>query len=199
MKSKWTADQIPSQAGRRVIITGANSGIGFHTALELARRGAEIILPARSESKAHSAMTRIQLEIPDAKLIPEILDLADLSSVRAFAGRVAERFPGRSIDLLINNAAVMAIPTRELTVNGFERQFATNYLGPFALTALLFPHLKGSRGTRIVTVEAAQPTMARSISLISNRSARTGGCRCMVHIPSPNLPISSFRSNSRGG
>jgi NAD(P)-dependent dehydrogenase (short-subunit alcohol dehydrogenase family) len=152
MKSKWTADQIPSQAGRRVIITGANSGIGFHTALELARRGAEIVIPARSESKAQSAMTRIQLEVPDAKLLPEILDLADLSSVRAFTERIADYSPGRSIDLLINNAAVMAIPTRELTVDGFERQFATNYLGPFALTALLFPHLKGSRGTRIVTV-----------------------------------------------
>ncbi len=152
MKTKWTADEISSQAGRRVIITGGNSGIGFHAALELARRGAEVVLPARSESKAQDAITRIRREVPDATVNPEILDLADLSSVRTFAGRVAERFPGASIDLLINNAGVMALPARELTVDGFERQFATNYLGPFALTALLFPHLKPARGTRIVTV-----------------------------------------------
>jgi NAD(P)-dependent dehydrogenase (short-subunit alcohol dehydrogenase family) len=81
-----------------------------------------------------------------------VLDLASLTSVREFAGWYAERFPGESLDLLINNAGVMAVPTRELTVDGYERQFATNYLGPFALTALLFPHLKRRVGTRVVTV-----------------------------------------------
>jgi len=155
MKIKWTADKIPSQAGRRVIITGANSGIGFHTALELARRGGEIILPARSESKARSAITRIRAEVPDASLVPEIVDLADLGSVRAFAARITRSFPGASIDLLINNAGVMAVPTRELTADGFERQFATNYLGPFLLTSLLFSHLKPTVGTRIVTVASS--------------------------------------------
>jgi NAD(P)-dependent dehydrogenase (short-subunit alcohol dehydrogenase family) len=154
MNTKWTADKIPSQAGRRVIITGANSGIGFHTALELARRGAEVILPTRSDTKAKDAISRIRREVSGAKVIPDILDLGDLSSVRAFAGRVAERFHGSSIDLLINNAGVMALPKRELTVDGFERQVATNYLGPFVLTALLFPHLKPVRGTRIVTVSS---------------------------------------------
>jgi NAD(P)-dependent dehydrogenase (short-subunit alcohol dehydrogenase family) len=154
MNAKWTADKIPFQAGRRVIITGANSGIGFNTALELARRGAEVILPARSDAKAKDAISRIRREVPGANVIPDILDLGDLSSVRAFAGRIAERFPGSSIDLLINNAGVMALPTRELTVDGFERQVATNYLGPFALTALLFPRLKAVRGTRIATVSS---------------------------------------------
>ncbi len=154
MKTKWTASSISSQQGRRVLITGANSGIGWVAALELARRGAEVIIPARTQAKAEDAVARICAEVPNAKLIPEILDLADLSSVRAFAARVVERFPGQSLDLLINNAGVMAVPTRELTVDGYERQFATNYLGPFALTALLFASIKPQPGSRIVTVSS---------------------------------------------
>ncbi len=152
MKTEWTTKDIPSQAGRRVLITGANSGIGWEAALELARRGAEIILPARTEAKADDAIARIRAQVPGAQLIPEILDLADLSSVHAFTRRVAEMYPGQSLDLLINNAGVMAVPTRELTVDGYERQFATNYLGPFALTALLFWSIKPQPGSRIVTV-----------------------------------------------
>ena len=113
MNTAWTAQQIPSQQGRRVLITGANSGIGFEAALELARHGAEIILPARTEAKADAAIARIRAQVPSAKLIPEILDLADLRSVHSFAQRVVEMFPGRSLDLLINNAGVMAVPTRD--------------------------------------------------------------------------------------
>ena len=79
MKTEWTTKDIPSQAGRRVLITGANSGIGWEAALELARRGAEIILPARTEAKADDAIARIRAQVPNAKLIPEILDLADLN------------------------------------------------------------------------------------------------------------------------
>jgi NAD(P)-dependent dehydrogenase (short-subunit alcohol dehydrogenase family) len=154
MKIQWTAQNIPSQQGRRVLITGANSGIGWEAALELARRGAEIILPARTEAKADDAIARIRAQVPNASLIPEILDLADLKSVHAFAQRVAEMFPGQSLDLLINNAGVMAVPTRELTVDGYERQFATNYLGPFALTALLFWSIKPQPGSRVVTVSS---------------------------------------------
>src|ERR1700683_2983880 len=93
---KFTANNIPSQQGRRVLITGANSGIGWEAALELARRGAEIILPARTEAKADDAIARIRAQVPNASLIPEILDLADLKSVHAFAQRVAEMFPGQS-------------------------------------------------------------------------------------------------------
>jgi NAD(P)-dependent dehydrogenase (short-subunit alcohol dehydrogenase family) len=154
MNTFCTASNIPSQQGRRVVITGANSGIGFHTALELARHGAEVILPARTQAKAQDAVVRIHAEVPDAKVLAEILDLADQSSVRAFAARTIERFPGHSLDLLINNAGVMAIPKREVTVDGFERQFATNYLGPFALTALLLPSIKPQPGSRIVTVSS---------------------------------------------
>jgi len=161
MKTEWTTKDIPSQAGRRVLITGANSGIGWEAALELARRGAEIILPARTEAKANDAIARIRAQVPNAKLIPEVLDLADLKSVHAFAKRVAEMFPGQSLDLLINNAGVMAVPTRELTVDGYERQFATNYLGPFALTALLFWSIKPQPGSRIVTLASGVTNTAK--------------------------------------
>ena len=150
MKTKWTSGNIASQAGRRVLITGGNSGIGFETALELARKGAELILPARTKVKAEDAVARILQQVPQARLYPEILDLAEQSSIRAFARRVVERFPGQSLDLLINNAGVMALPKREVTVDGFERQFATNYLGPFALTALLLPSIKAKAGSRVV-------------------------------------------------
>jgi len=161
MKTEWTTNDIPSQAGRRVLITGANSGIGWEAALELARHGAEIILPARTEAKANEAVARIRAQVPNASLIPEILDLADLKSVHAFARRVAEMFPGQSLDLLINNAGVMAVPTRELTVDGYERQFATNYLGPFALTALLFWSIKPQPGSRIVTLASGVTNTAK--------------------------------------
>ena len=151
-RQRFSASDIPPQGGRRVLITGANSGIGSEAALELARNGAEVILPARSPQKANDAITRIRHSVPGAKLIPGLLDLASLASVRAFAAFTAGNFPGPSLDLLINNAGVMAIPQRELTVDGYERQFATNYLGPFLLTALIYPHLKKQPGTRIVTV-----------------------------------------------
>ena len=161
MKTNWTAQSIPSPQGRRVLITGANSGIGFHTALELARRGAEIILPARTREKANAAIAAIRHEVPDAQLVPEVLDLSELSSVRAFAERILALYPQPSIDLLINNAGVMAIPQRELTPDGYERQFATNYLGPFALTALLFRTIKPQPGSRIVIVSSSAGNMGK--------------------------------------
>jgi NAD(P)-dependent dehydrogenase (short-subunit alcohol dehydrogenase family) len=155
MKTNWTTANIPSQVGRRALITGSNSGIGFETALALARRGAEVILPARTQAKADDAAARILEQVPGAQLYPEILDLAVQASVHAFANRMMERFPGQSLDLLINNAGVMALPTREITEDRFERQFATNYLGPFALTGLLLPSMKQSAGSRVVTVASA--------------------------------------------
>lgn len=161
MKTEWTANNIPSQAGRRVVITGANSGIGFEAALQLALRGAEIILPARSQSKADDAAARISRAVPSAQITTAILDLSSLTSVRTFAAWFTAHAPGQSIDLLINNAGVMAIPQRELTEDGYERQFATNFLGPFALTALLYPHIRQQLGSRIVTVSSSVTKMAK--------------------------------------
>lgn len=109
-------------------------------------------MPARTQAKAEEAMRRIRKEVPAASLIPDILDLADLDSVRTFAERFLERSDSASLNLLINNAGVYALGTRQVTPDGFERQFATNYLGPFALTALLFPSIKRRLGSRVVTV-----------------------------------------------
>jgi NAD(P)-dependent dehydrogenase (short-subunit alcohol dehydrogenase family) len=149
-----TIDSIPAQTNRRILITGANSGIGYETAQILAAKGAEIILPARSLDKANDAATRIRRDHPSATIVPAILDLASLASVREFAAWYAAKYPGQSLDVLINNAGVMGIPKRELTPDGFERQFATNFLGPFALTALLYPHLRQQPGTRVVIVSS---------------------------------------------
>ncbi len=149
-KRKWTADDVPSQAGQRVVITGANSGIGFCAALELARAGSEVILPARTAAKAEEAVARIRNEVPNAKVEAELLDLADLKSVRAFAARASVK----PLNLLVNNAGVMALPQREVTVDGFERQFGTNFLGPFALTGLLLPALLRTSDARVVTISS---------------------------------------------
>ncbi len=119
------------------------------------------MLPARSMAKAKDAADRIRREIPSASLVPSVLDLASLASVREFASWFSEKYPGPSIDLLINNAGVMAIPRRELTVDGFERQFATNFLGPFALTALLYPHVQQQEGNRIVIVSSSVTKWAK--------------------------------------
>jgi NAD(P)-dependent dehydrogenase (short-subunit alcohol dehydrogenase family) len=173
-RRRWTTSDIPPQTGRRALVTGANSGIGFHTALELARKGAEIIMPARTQAKAEEAIRRIRKEVPAAKLIPDILDLVDLGSVHAFAERFLKRFASASLDLLINNAVVYALGTRQVTADGFERQFATNYIGPFALTALLFPSIKRTQGSRVVTVASIYSKSGRMDfdNLQSERSYR---------------------------
>lgn len=156
MKNSWTTADIPPQNNKLALVTGANSGIGWHTALELARAGAEVILAARTQAKGAAAIARIRQCLPQARVRAEILDLADLSSVRALAGRLNAR---PKLDLLINNAGVMAIPRRETTANGFERQFGTNYLGPFALTALVFPALLRAPEPRITFVSSGAASM----------------------------------------
>jgi NAD(P)-dependent dehydrogenase (short-subunit alcohol dehydrogenase family) len=156
--AKWTVAEIPSQAGRLAVVTGANSGIGWHTALELARAGGEVVLAARSEAKGSEAVARIRQQLPAAKVRAEILDLADLASVRAFAGRL-ESEP--KIDLLVNNAGVMAVPTRQVTRDSFELQLGTNFLGPFALTALLLPALSRAPAPRVTTVSSGAAGMGK--------------------------------------
>jgi NAD(P)-dependent dehydrogenase (short-subunit alcohol dehydrogenase family) len=141
-----------------VAITGANSGIGWHAALELARAGAEVILAARSAAKAEDAAARIRHEVADATLRAETVDLADLGSVRALGGRLGE-LP--RLDLLINNAGVMNVPTRQLTKDGFELQFGTNFLGPFALTVRLLPLLLAAPNPRVATMSSGTASYGR--------------------------------------
>jgi NAD(P)-dependent dehydrogenase (short-subunit alcohol dehydrogenase family) len=142
---------MPDQSGRTAIVTGANSGLGLSTARELARAGADVWLAGRSEEKLTGAMHAIRKHVPSAELTIGVLDLADLGSVRAFA----ESFTagGRPLDLLINNAGIMAAP-RRLTRDGFESQFGTNHLGHFALTGLLLEALLRTPAPRVVTVSS---------------------------------------------
>jgi NAD(P)-dependent dehydrogenase (short-subunit alcohol dehydrogenase family) len=156
--NEWTPKDIPSQAGRFSVVTGANSGIGWHTALELARAGSEVVLAARSEEKGHDAVERLIAEAPGAKVRFERLDLADLASVRAFAGRIGSE---PKLDLLVNNAGVMAVPKRQVTRDGFELQLGTNFLGPFALTALLMPVLARSTTPRVATVSSGAANLGK--------------------------------------
>ncbi len=146
---KWTAAQIPSQQGKTALVTGANSGIGYQAALELARHGAHVLLGVRTRAKGEQALEQLRVESPGASAEVVELDMASLASVRRFAQGFA-----RGLDVLVNNAGVMALPTRELTADGFERQFGTNHLGHFALTGLLMPHLLRSPAARVVTVSS---------------------------------------------
>ncbi|WAP55888.1 oxidoreductase [Streptomyces sp. S465] len=146
----WTASDIPDQTGRTAVVTGANSGLGYITARELARRGAQVVLACRSESRGAEAAERIRAQAPGANVRVAPLDLADLASVRAFAAE----HKGDRLDLLINNAGVMALPYRR-TADGFETQFGVNHLGHFALTGLLLPKLlEAGPGARVVTVSS---------------------------------------------
>lgn len=143
----WTTRDIPDQTGRLAVITGANSGTGYETALELARKGAEVVLAVRDVNRGEAAAKRIRREVPKARLRVEALDLASQASVAAFAERMLA--DGAPIPMLINNAGVMALPTRRESVDGHELQWATNYLGHFALTARLMPLLKAGKARTV--------------------------------------------------
>jgi NAD(P)-dependent dehydrogenase (short-subunit alcohol dehydrogenase family) len=147
---KWTVQQIPTQTGKTALVTGANSGIGYQAALELARHGAHVLLGCRNAAKGLAALERLQREALGASAEVVELDMASLASIRAFASGFAAR--GIAMDLLINNAGVMALPKREITVDGYERQFGTNHLGHFALTGLVMPQLLAAPAPRVVTV-----------------------------------------------
>ena len=135
----WTTNDIPDLSGRLAIVTGATGGLGLQTALVLAGKGAEVVLAARNPDKGTEAERLIRSRHPKAAVRFDLLDLASLASVRAFAeGHLAA---GRPIDILIDNAGVMALPTRQTTVDGFEMQFGTNYLSHFALVGRLLPLL----------------------------------------------------------
>ncbi|MEV0438477.1 oxidoreductase [Streptomyces spectabilis] len=148
----WTAADIPDLTGREAVVTGANSGLGYCTARELARRGARVVLACRSETRGAEALDRLTSEVPSADAVVHRLDLGDLGSVREFAER-ADRERGGRLDLLVNNAGVMALPHRR-TADGFETQFGVNHLGHFALTGLLLPRLLRTPGARVITVSS---------------------------------------------
>ncbi|HEY6334068.1 MAG TPA: oxidoreductase [Blastocatellia bacterium] len=150
--SRWTSKDIPSQTGKLAIVTGGNSGLGFETALALARAEASIIIACRDEKKAEAAVRKIRSRVPGSDMTIGQLDLSSLKSIRAFAQNLISF--GAKVDLLINNAGIMAIPKRRLTEDGFEMQLGVNHLGHYVLTGLLLPALLRAPAPRIVTVSS---------------------------------------------
>lgn len=147
----WTAADLPDLTGRVTVVTGANSGIGYVTARELARAGAHVHLACRSADRAAAAIDTIRADVPEASVAFLQLDLADLTSVQEAAEEFAREHG--ALDLLVNNAGVMALPRRE-TADGFEMQFGTNHLGHFALTGRLLPLLLAAPAPRVTTVSS---------------------------------------------
>jgi NAD(P)-dependent dehydrogenase (short-subunit alcohol dehydrogenase family) len=156
---KWTAAEIPTLGGKLAIVTGANSGLGLETARALARKGAKVILACRSRSKAEAAMAELAADGIARDLIEfGACDLSSLASIQAFAEDISSEHA--RVDLLINNAGVMALPYGK-TVDGFEMQFGTNHLGHFALTGLLIDRLLATTGARVVTLSSLTHAYAR--------------------------------------
>jgi NAD(P)-dependent dehydrogenase (short-subunit alcohol dehydrogenase family) len=152
MSAKWSAVDVGDQSGRIAVVTGANSGLGFDTAAVLAGKGAHVVLAVRNLDKGMQAVDRIKAASPNAVVALQELDLTTLDSVRKAADELRAAHP--RIDLLINNAGVMYVPTRETTKDGFEMQFGTNHLGHFALTGLLLDNMLSVDGSRVVTVSS---------------------------------------------
>jgi NAD(P)-dependent dehydrogenase (short-subunit alcohol dehydrogenase family) len=148
---KWSTANVPDQRGRVAVVTGANTGLGYHTAEVLAECGAHVVLAVRNLEKGNLALARIVAAHPQADVTLQELDLGSLDSVRTAATALRKAYP--RIDLLINNAGVMWTP-KQLTADGFEMQFGTNHLGHFALTGLLLDNLLPVRGSRVVTVSS---------------------------------------------
>ncbi|MEU8586913.1 oxidoreductase [Streptomyces sp. NPDC048664] len=151
----WGVRDIPGLGGRTAVVTGANSGIGYVAARELARAGARVVLACRSEERGREAVARVGREVSGADVEFAPLDLGSLASVREFA----DWFPYGRLDLLVNNAGVMALPYGT-TADGFETQFGVNHLGHFALTGLLFPTLLAAPGSRVVSVSSFMHVLA---------------------------------------
>lgn len=148
----WTIADIPPQNGRTAVITGATGGLGLETALALAGAGATVVLTGRNDAKGRQAIEKIRGQFPNAPISYETLDLANLVSVADFATRFATAHA--SLDLLINNAGVMALPKRQTTADGFEMQLGINYLGHYALTARLLPLLRRGDQPRVVNLSS---------------------------------------------
>ena len=154
----WTFDDIPDQSGRTAIVTGANTGIGYEAARMLAQKGATVVMACRDAKKGEAALQRIAADRPASSPILQLLDLADLDSVAAFAERFGRTHP--RLDLLVNNAGLM-IPPLGRTRQGHELQFGTNHLGHFALTARLLPLLQATPGARVTVVSSTAQNFGR--------------------------------------
>ncbi|OBK87326.1 oxidoreductase [Mycolicibacter sinensis] len=149
--SHWTLEHGSSQDGRTAVVTGANTGVGLEVARGLARLGATVVLACRNSDAAAAAREDILATVPGARIDVVHLDLSDLASVRACAEQLRAGYP--VIDTLVNNAGVMH-QTRQLTVDGFEGDFGTNFLGPFAFTGLLLDRVLASSAGRIIAVNS---------------------------------------------
>ncbi|WP_028638010.1 oxidoreductase [Nocardioides sp. URHA0032] len=165
----WTPADLPGLAGRTALVTGPTvGGLGFFTALELARHGARVVLAGRRPERTAETRAAILAEVPDAGLEELTVDLADLASVRRAAVEVAGLGP---IHVLVNNAGVMGTPDHR-TADGLELQLATNHFGPFLLTGLLLPQLAASEDGRVVTVSSQMHRVARTAPLEDPRVQR---------------------------
>ena len=164
---RWTPDEMRSLTGTTAVVTGANSGIGWHTALELARHAASVTLAVRTPAKGEAAAARIRHQVPGADVHVRELDLGSLDSVRAFA----EAWQG-PLGLLVNNAGLMSPPRYQQTRDGFELQFGTNHLGHFALTGRLLPALLAAPAPRVVTVSSIAHHQGQADVLDGNPAER---------------------------
>ena len=164
--------QVSDQSGRRFVVTGANSGTGKEAARRLTSAGAHVVMAVRNEEKGHSAAADIRRDVPGASLEIRRIDLADLASVRPFVAGLLDN--GMPIDVLINNAGVMAVPQRMTTVDGFELQFGSNFLGPFALTNLLLPLLLAAEKPRVATMSSGTANFGRIHFVICNSPTAIG-------------------------
>ena len=160
--SKWTAAEIPNLKHKVAVVTGANSGLGYHTALALARKGARVVMACRGAQKTEAAIQQMKAAMPDAQLEFMALDLADLNSIAAFTTAYKTKY--KTLDILHNNAGVMALPLVR-TTQGFEMQIGTNHLGHFALTGQLMDVLRATPGARVVSTASLAHTWTRGMDL----------------------------------
>ncbi len=150
-RSTWSTKDIPDLTGKIIVVTGANSGIGFYASQEFAAKGAHVVMACRNPQKAQAAYDELKAAVPTASLDVMIVDLASLASVRAFADSFLAKFD--QLDILVNNAGIMMTPYG-VTEDGFERQMGTNHLGHFALTGLLLEVIKATPNARVVNISS---------------------------------------------
>lgn len=218
----WTADKLPDLSGKRFVITGANSGIGFEAARMLGQRGGHVIMLCRNPAKAEDAVSSLNKMVPDGQFDWVQMDLADLASVRQAADEI--RRTHQSIDALINNAGIMMLPKRTLTVDGFETQFGVNHLGHFALNAHLYDLVEAAGGRFVALASIAHKYAGRfrfadlmfergyssgrayaqsklanlSYGLELNRRLTAAGCRARAFAAHPGYSHTNLQSTGPG-